>query len=859
MRLWALRVCIFLLSLTPRGAEAQQRFVPGDTVLVRPARQYEAGALHRWLMGDGYRDLWSVEIPVEVLDLRTYAGGLEPIRLGGGQQTQSIRFQGSDGLVYTFRSVDKNARRGLDPVLRNSLAADVMQDQISSLMPLSAMVVSEILDAAGLFHPQPRLVVMPDDPRLGEYMVNFAGVLGWIELRPDEGEDDTPGFAGSERVVGSDRLYERLEEESDNLVDQRAFLKARYIDFLVGDWDRHPDQWRWAGFPDTIGARDVTLFQPVPRDRDWALARLDGLIQTVASVPYPQYVGFSADFPDPLAASWNGRGLDRRLMSELDSADFAEVARELTSALTHEVIERAVRQLPDAYYALEGATIERALKARRDQLVDFAERYYDLLARWVDVAATDEDEYITIDRADDGSMTLTIFDLRNGEPRPEPYYQRTFRPSHTEEVRLYAQGGDDRIEVLGSESSDPIRLRVVSGGGDDIVDDQTSGQSLAVHDHRGDNEFRLGRAALLDERAWEPADDPAADLHGARSRDWGSMWSPSPVIGANPDEGLIIGTRMSRIGYDFRHFPWQNQLDVAVSVGTATWRPNASLTWEAHTPARRFRAQYELTWRGARADRFYGFGNDTRAPGDDDLYRARRSELGITARLLASPIAGASVGFEAGYRRFDAQENRGTIIAAVDPYGYGEFDQFEVTAFGSLDRRDDPWHPRSGFRADLTASFSPSQLDVVESYGFVDADLAAYFGSTRLPLEPTLALRALGRRTFGTAPYFAGASLGGGNTLRGYRNQRYLGDASLAGSAEVRASVSDFFLLFPGELGVLGLADAGRVWVDGTSEGEWHATGGFGLWATLVDQYALSLTMAKGEIWGVYFALGMPF
>ncbi|MDT8368370.1 MAG: hypothetical protein RQ745_04145 [Longimicrobiales bacterium] len=845
--------------LISTAVHAQSRLVPGDTVMVRPERQYEAGLLHRWILGTGYRDLWSLEIPVPVLDLDTWAGGLTPLRLGGGQQTQSIRFQGADGLVYNFRSVDKDAARGLIPALQKSIAADVMQDQISSLLPLSAMVVAPLLDAAGLFHPGPALAVMPDDPRLGEYRDDFAGVLGWIELRPDEGEDGTPGFVGSGRVVGTDRLYERLEDEPDNFVDQRALLKARLMDFLVGDWDRHPDQWRWAGFPDTIAGREVTLFQPVPRDRDWALARLDGVIQTVASIPWPYYVGFDHDYPDPVSIAWTGRGIDRRLLSELDSADFADVAAEVIAAITDPVIESAVRQLPEAYLQRVGDALERNLKNRRDDLGNFSERYYDLLARWVDVDATDDGEEILFDRHADSSTTLTIFDLRDGEPRPEPYFRRTFRPSHTEEVRLYAHGGDDRIIVRGAGEG-AIRLRILGEGGDDVVRDETSGRGVYVYDARGENRFELGLHASLDEEPWEDPDDSEAERLGARPRDWGTRWIRFPTMGANPDDGFSLGFMGDRFRYAFRHFPWAERIELSGSIGTATWRPAVAATWETLTPGQRWGTKARLSWYGSRADRFHGFGNETETPGDDDLFRARRSELSMEALGVLRGAPGLSVEAGPRFRRMDTFENEGTLAAQVQPFGYGEFKVFDLVSRLRIDRRDNVWQPRSGALIEIAGSLAPEALDLVDTYGALSFNAAGYLSSDSLPFAPTLALQLRGRRVFGTYPYFDGAALGGAESLRGFRNQRFLGDGSLASSSELRGEFGGFNFLFPGDIGFLFLVDTGRVWLEGESSSQWHTGVGGGLWVTLVESYSASITVAgSDEHTGVYFTLGMPF
>jgi hypothetical protein len=229
-----------IAAAAPDGARAQEpgrRLVAGDTVLATPNGRYDAGWLHRLMLGSHHRDLWAPPVRAPVLDLSTFAGGLTPIERGGGQQTRSLRLSGADGRVYNFRSIDKDASRTLDPELRRSIAADVLQDQISVLMPMSALVVAPLLSAADVLHPDPKLVVMPSDPKLGEFREEFAGMLGFIEERPNEGVDDTPGFGGSEKVVGSERLLERLEEDPTQRLDARLFLRARLIDMLVGDWD----------------------------------------------------------------------------------------------------------------------------------------------------------------------------------------------------------------------------------------------------------------------------------------------------------------------------------------------------------------------------------------------------------------------------------------------------------------------------------------------------------------------------------------------------------------------------------------------------------------------------------------------
>ena len=182
---------------------------PPRTVTVTAGPEYRAGWLHRVLFGRHYRDLWTTPIEVELLDLRVFAGGLTPLRRGGGAQTRALRLAGGDGREYVFRSVNKHPS-WLPPDLRETIAERVVRDQISVLHPGAALVAAPLVGAAGVLHAQPYLVVLPDDPRLGDFRSEFAGMLGILEERPREGPGGASGFAGASDVAGTDRLLELL-------------------------------------------------------------------------------------------------------------------------------------------------------------------------------------------------------------------------------------------------------------------------------------------------------------------------------------------------------------------------------------------------------------------------------------------------------------------------------------------------------------------------------------------------------------------------------------------------------------------------------------------------------------------------
>jgi hypothetical protein len=99
-----------------------------------------------------------------------------------------------------------------------------------------------------------------------------------------------------------------------------------------------------------------------------------------------------------------------------------------------------------------------------------------------------------------------------------------------------------------------------------------------------------------------------------------------------------------------------------------------------------------------------------------------------------------------------------------------------------------------------------------------------------------LALHAGGQKLFGDKfPWFDAAFIGGSSSLRTEQRQRYAGDASLYGSAELRVPLLKFPFILPLDVGALGFADMARVYLDGESPGGWHRGMGGGIWIGAVN------------------------
>ena len=180
------------------------------------------------------------------------------------------------------------------------------------------------------------------------------------------------------------------------------------------------------------------------------------------------------------------------------------------------------------------------------------------------------------------------------------------------------------------------------------------------------------------------------------------------------------------------------------------------------------------------------------------------------------------------------------VMAATAVEAYGGLDVL-VTAAGSV---------------------YPSVWDVQSTFGEVNGAASTYL-TAQIPTNPTLALRAGGKKVWGTVPFLEAAYIGGGNSMRGYRSRRFGGNASVYGNAELRFSVAPFNILVPGTIGLFALTDVGRVFYedDPSDADKWHVGYGGGLWISVIDRMqTLSVAVAKGDdLTGVYIRAGLMY
>jgi len=716
------------------------------------------------------------------------------------------------------------------------------------------------MEAAGIFHTNVRFVVLPDDPALGEFRNDFAGVLGTIQEYPTPVSDTDPGFAGATEIIDHEEMWKRLEASPANRIDSRAYLRARLVDLFIGDWDRHRKQWRWALIP---GNR---YWQPIPEDRDWAFARFDGLLLNVARYSIPYLPNFGAKFHAIENISFIGWDLDRYILSDLEQPAWKAIASDLQTRLTDSVIEAAIKRLPPEYFRIDSARFESVLKKRRDQITKVADQFYFHLARKVDIHMTDKGELVEISRIDDNTTEIHI-SLRQEDGRqnePEPYYRRQFHRNETKEIRLYLRAGNDKVISRGGRHK-TITIRVIGNAGYDTVDDSQAG-GLRVSNSTGNHRLIPGPGTWFDPRKYvQPI--WIARTPWVPPRDWGKRTIPLMWSGFGPELGVFLGSGFTTTIYGFRKHPFSVRHTLRGGYATKAKTFRMDYLGEFHMENSGAYLNMSARASGIEILRFYGFGNETTADRSKDYYRVNQEQYFIEPSLTMTLIGPLS--FTTGpivkFSRTKLEQDR--LIRTLRPYGTEDFAQLGFLLGFRLDMRNRPRAASKGFLISFEGRYYPQVWDVQSPFGEIHGEASAFLSASSVPIEPTLALRVGGKHVFGTYPFHEAAFLGGGGdatygtTIRGFNAQRFAGDSSLYGNAEFRLRLGDIFFFIPGEMGVFGLGDVGRVFLDGEESKKWHSAFGGGIWLSFLDRAStISISFARSdERTSLYVRVGFLF
>jgi len=479
---------------------------PDSVVRVAAGPQYERSRAYKFFWGRHYRKEWATPVPVRVFNLSTVVpGGLTPVQAGGSFQTKNLRLVDRNGVEYVLRSVDKDATKALPAQLQNGPIGRLMKDQTSVIHPYGAFIVPVLASAAGVYHTNPILGYLGNDPALGEFRKDYANALYLLEERPDGDQSTVRSFGQSAKVESSRKVFTSLVASPRYHVDARQYLRSRLFDMWLGDWSRREDQWRWASFP----TPDSTVrYQAIPRDRDHAFFKFDdGLLTHIIGWVKTNYQSFHKKIrlADVEGLNRAARPMDKSLLVYLSEADFQEVADSLRRSLTDNVIRRSLQVWPPEVYTLSGEEFTEKLRSRRDQLPAVAAKFHALLARDVEIPGTDEPERFVIEPAGVGQVRVSVYSVVRNQP-PTLIGQRVFNAHDTRSIKIFGLGGNDIFEIRGLPDA-RIAIGLYDGAGQDTIREQTptgtTSNRITIYNSNDGNTVEVGKAIKVED--YQPA------------------------------------------------------------------------------------------------------------------------------------------------------------------------------------------------------------------------------------------------------------------------------------------------------------------------------------------------------------------
>jgi hypothetical protein len=840
------------------GQDLVQQTIPDSLPAAAHAGFNKVSKLHRVFFGENYRREWSAQTKLPVIRISSFRGGLTPVKEGGGRQTHSLRLKDATGREWVLRSVEKFPDAILPEKLKQTFVKDIVLDAMSAQHPYSALVVPTIADAVKVPHAHPIIGMVVPDRQLGSYSEEFANTVCLLEEREPLGK--------SENVT---QMLDGLAKENDNRFDSATFLRARILDVYLGDWDRHGDQWRFVPEKAAGGKRYI----PVPRDRDQAFYTNQGVFPFLESLPWvePFFEGFNPKIRNVGTLLFSSTLLNARFINQFSYADWMRITQEFVSAITDSVLERALLQLPASSYDLRHEALLTTLKARRDDLPRAMADYYRFLNKRAFIQLSDKNELVEMKDAPGNKMQVVIHKLSNRNEIKQPLFSKVYDPSVTKEIRVFLGKGADSLEIDNRFS--PIKLRIAGEGGDKRYHVTASRRKVSVFDKKNSVAFSGDTGRFRRHLSDDSANTAVVP---------GNLFNVlKPMLsgGYNLDDGLMLGAG----------FRYTKGLDYTNPVFTAKRYTSFQEIMVAHsfsTGAVRIRYNAEWLKVAGKADvllegsayapnntqNFFGTGNATpfdKSGNYQKYYRSRYNlyQLRPALRWKVKERSFLSVGPSFQYYHFDSSQNKGRSIERSDlirTYDSTTIARDKLHAGVVVDfvcdTRDNSLLPASGTYITVKMQGFSGLNDHSKNYGQLLSSMAVYrsLGSRSAFV---VAERFGGGATVGNDAFYQSLYLGGQGNLLGYRQYRFSGRYMMYNNLEFRMKLADFAsYIMPGQLGLTGQFDIGRVWEKEDHSNTWHNGLGAGVYFAPAEMALFQFEFSHSvEGWYPYFTLGFRF
>ncbi|SFW60607.1 hypothetical protein [Cellulophaga fucicola] len=823
---------------------------------------------YKGLWGEHYREYYSKYVNAKVVFLDTLMGGLTPVKRGGGQQSKSLRLEDSSGRQFVMRALKKSTIKFLqanafqDVYIGDALDGTVVDkflaDFYTTSHPYTPFAIGDLADAIDVSHTNPVLYYIPKQNTLGVYNDEFGDELYMIEEHVGDTQVGAQSFGNPKKILSTADVLQEINKSGKSVVDEPSYIRARLFDMLLGDWDRHEDQWRWALFKNEDGTE---YCKPIPRDRDQAFSKYDGSLISVLTRIVPGLRKMQSYDEDLRSAKWFATSpyhLDLTLIDNSDWEEWEKQTKYIQTNITDDIIEKAFNAIPEE---IKGETIEDIkikLKGRRDNLMKIAREYYSYLNKFEVITGTQKGDDFKITRFPNGKTTVEI------QRKDLGLLNRTFTKEVTKEIWIYGLDGKDTFVVEG-DGTNLIPVKIIGGKKNDTYDFKNT-RKVKLYDYDGKDNTIVNKAS----KKWLVDDYDINNYdHRKVKHNFNQLL---PIIAFNPDDGLKVGIQNTNTFYGLQRNPFTQKHLISAAYYTSTSGFDLAYKGEFSNIFHKWNFGVEGRYTSPNfSENFFGFGNESTYDKDEvelDFNRVRLKQWNAAISLVYRGDNGGAFHVKTLLESFEVENTTDRFIN--DPINVplsSTIFEKQTYAGGELtyefENKDNPAFPTLGMDLKLTTGYKTNigNSTAENSFGYLIPELAI---NHKLDSNGSLILatKVAGELIIGdNFEFYHGAQIGGVNGLRGFRNERFIGKQSFYQNTDLRLALGGLKTsVIPIRFGVTGSYDYGRVWLKNDTSDNWHNSYGGSLWISGVDAITANIGYFNSADGGrVVFVLGFAF
>ena len=779
----------------------------------------DISGLKKIFMGENYRKEWQTPVNMKVFNLRKEKGGMTIVSLGGDGQSTSLRLKDAKGKEWTLKSINKNFTKALPEAFLGNIMKVTATEINTAAFPYSSFIIPPLVKSLGLQTPHPELFFVPDDPAFSFYRKLFADKVCTLEERE-------PSSDGS-NTISTAKVFGNMIDQNDHLPVQSATLKARLLDFVIADFDRHFDQWKWS-ISDTGQGK---IYYPIPKSREMAFFDNQGLqIRLFSRRVLPFLKGFRNTITQENWLGYGARDFDRIFLTDLDGVEWKKSISYVQESLTDSVIRKAVMKLPPEIFSIRGESIIKKMISRRNLLTNSGMAYYNFISRKINIIGSNDKEYFKVSNTDKG-LQVRVYAREKGNDTSFIMYNRVFDPTITHEIRLFGLNDDD-LFYIDSAASSRIKFRIIGGKGNDTFDIRGHVESL-LYDIKADENFIRNSSHAKNRFSVNP---PVND-NSIIGFQYNTTRFPQLLVSYNSDFGSSVGVGFSKRTFGFRNLPYASDQKLAV-VYSFNKAYQFYYKGEFNHITRNLDVLLEANSVNPGLSNFFGIGNNTKidASKPDNFYRVRYKTTEISMLFRKRYFEKFHMMFGPYYFRYanDYTFTKGNILSKPQTIGLDSANIFSHKTYAGvkfnlhLDNRNSEVFPTRGIHWENQFLYAAG-ISNSHNFSRYSSDLTLYISKNNSKLVGIFKA-GISRILSKHYEFFQAITLGN-NDLKGFRNNRYQGTRATYGSLELRAKLFDIdSYILSGPFGLTAFYEIGRVRVQGDSNKSFHSAVGGGLY-----------------------------